>query len=93
MDKIKFKDVKNRKFAFNINNVKTIHSISGVILKKRKKTTSSLNTCVLGGLKILEENKEDDIEKFAKIKIIYIDEAQDISDIQNSFINLLSKKD
>ena len=92
VDKIKFKDVKNRKFAFNINNVKTIHSISGVILKKRKKTTSSLNTCVLGGLKILEENKEDDIEKFAKIKIIYIDEAQDISDIQNSFINLLSKR-
>ena len=31
------------------------------------------------------------LEKFKNIKIIYIDEAQDISEIQNDFLQLLSK--
>lgn len=88
--KIKFCN-SSKKNAFVVNNVKTIHSLSGLLLKKFNKTTSSLNTCVLGGLNILQ-NEDVNLDEFQSLKIIYIDEAQDISQIQNDFIQCLSQK-
>lgn len=93
--KIRFINQRNKKNAFNNQNVRTIHSISGVINKDKK--CSSMNTTVLSSLHKISEiektkNYEDTcLDKFRDVKIIYIDEAQDISQIQNDFLQLLSK--
>lgn len=76
-------------YAFNNNNVKTIHSISGIINNEK---SNSINTTILNALYKIKTNDKDCIKKFINTKIIYVDEAQDISKIQYDFIKLLSKK-
>jgi hypothetical protein len=97
--KLRFVDQRNKKNVFNYKNVRTIHSISGLINNDRK--CSSMNTTVLSAYyKLVSFSEKDNkninentsfLEKFKNIKIIYIDEAQDISEIQNDFLQLLAK--
>ena len=72
--------------TFSNLNVKTIHSLAGTIMQKmRNKTLSSLDiiiASVLEQVKILEDERLRQVMCLGKLKLMVIDEAQDISDIQ-----------
>jgi len=88
----KLKDSK----LFNDKNVKTIHSLSGTIFNKQfGKTSSNLSTVVASLLYYLENNKLSELNEVAclkKCKVIFVDESQDISEIQYKVIQTLSEK-
>lgn len=73
--------------------IRTIHSLSGTILKKFANKSSSLNTAILRAKMILEKVNEEDVRKniraLKSIKVIRVDEAQDINRIQYEFVNTL----
>jgi DNA polymerase III epsilon subunit-like protein len=80
---------------FNQNNVRTLHSIAGHILQKLYgRTSSSLETVVLACLRFLETSDVNlKLLKLLKnIKVIFVDEAQDISNNQYKFILKLKEK-
>jgi hypothetical protein len=95
----------NSKF-FNRKNIKTLHSLAGkIIYKVLEKKSSSQDTIIVSCLDILEKATEkliggDDntlqcaileMPEFSNLKIIFVDEAQDISEIQYKFILKLSE--
>ena len=76
---------------FTISNIRTIHSIAGSITSAyNKKTTNSENTVIISASNALKQQDEP-INILSDLKMIYVDEAQDISDIQYEFILNLSK--
>lgn len=80
---------------FNQNNVRTLHSIAGHILQKLKgRTSSSLETVVLACLKFLDETNINlkSLKILQNLKVIFVDEAQDISNNQYKFILKLKEK-
>ena len=80
---------------FSQNNVRTIHSLAGHILQKLSgKTSSSLETVVLACLKYISDNEVNlKLLKLLKnLKVIFVDEAQDISENQYKFILKLKEK-
>lgn len=81
---------------FNDKNVKTIHSLSGTIFNKQfGKTSSNLSTVVASLLYYLENNKLSELNEVSclkKCKVIFVDESQDISEIQYKVIKSLSEK-
>ena len=87
----KLKDSK----LFNDKNVKTIHSLSGTIFNKQfGKTSSNLSTVVASLLYYLENDNISELNSVAclkKCKVIFVDEAQDISEIQYKAIKTLSE--
>jgi DNA polymerase III epsilon subunit-like protein len=87
--------LKNSKL-FNDINVKTIHSLSGTIFNKQfSKNSSNLSTIVASLLYYLENDKLSLLNEVAclkKCKVIFVDEAQDISEIQYKVIKLISEK-
>lgn len=88
----KGKEVSNK---FNQNNVRTLHSIAGHILQKLSgKRSSSLETVVLAGLRFIENDNINlkSLKIFQNLKVIFVDEAQDISRNQYQFICKLKEK-
>ena len=78
------------------NNVKTIHSLSGKIVYALNKTKSSIKEIIiLSALNIIQDiNRRDDLlelEYLKNLKVIFVDEAQDLSSIQYEFIITLKK--
>lgn len=72
---------------FTTNNVRTLHSIAGSIFK----TSNNIQTCILGAYyKLVAENKIDNLH-FKNLKYIFVDEAQDLSQIQYMFISKISE--
>lgn len=94
---------KQQSSHFNTHNVRTIHSLSGNIINYYiKKQTKSLETIVISALYALRENmnnshitSDEDLSYIPKIlrniKIIIVDEAQDISFIQYELIMQIKK--
>ncbi len=80
---------------FNDKNVKTIHSLSSTIFNKLlNKTSSNLSTVVASLLYYLENDNISELNSVAclkKCKVIFVDEAQDISEIQYKAIKTLSE--
>jgi hypothetical protein len=79
---------------FNNNNVKTLHSLSGLIINKiLGRNSGSLETTIISCINFIKSiTKEEFIEKIPKlkeIKAIFIDETQDISGLQYEFVILL----
>lgn len=87
--------LKNSKL-FNDKNVKTIHSLSSTIFNKLlNKTSSNLSTVVASLLYYLENDNISDLNSVAclkKCKVIFVDESQDISEIQYKVIKTISEK-
>jgi hypothetical protein len=85
--------------VFNSQNCKTFHSLSGSIIQTLlKRSCSSLQTSIISSINILkqkiEENKIEEIKIikfFTNLKLLVIDEAQDMSDIQYELVNLIKK--
>ncbi len=89
--------------CFTKNNVKTLHSLAGTIIKKIEKTesqsttstTSSIEIAISKALKYINETQESDLKKIkclSELKLIIIDEAQDISEIQYNLSKIICEK-
>lgn len=87
--------LKNKKL-FTDNNVKTIHSLSKTILNNlMDKSSSNISTIVASLLYNLTRDESLDISCVSCLKnckVIFVDEAQDISDVQYKTIQIISKK-
>lgn len=75
----------SRSYAFDRHNVRTIHSLSAYIMKEKEEGNCSVNTVVTRCRDYLAEGKTYD-SSLNSIKMLYVDEAQDISKIQYDFI-------
>lgn len=78
------------------NNVKTIHSLSGKIVYALNKSKSSIKEIIiLNALNIIEDdNRREELlglEYLQNLKVIFVDEAQDLSTLQYDFICALKK--
>ncbi len=79
---------------FSKDNIRTIHSLSGLLLFKNfKKNFSDLNTVIAGLYYHLTNNDVNlsSVQCLKKCKYIFVDEAQDISEIQYKTIVKLSE--
>lgn len=87
---------KQKKKVFNNINVRTIHSLSGsIVTKLMKMGSSSLETVVKKASDIVIKCKKSDllgIRSLAKLKVIFVDEAQDLTQLYYDFIINLSDK-
>ena len=80
---------------FNQKNVRTLHSLAGYIMSEiSNKRSSSLETVVLAALKLISEENINlkTLKLFFNLKVIFVDEAQDISKNQYKFICKLRDK-
>ena len=79
---------------FNKNNIRTIHSLAGLIMFNNfGKKNGDLNT-VIASLYYHLDNENTDLDRIQCLKnckYIFVDEAQDISDIQYNTICKISK--
>ena len=76
------------------DNVRTIHSVSAIIMRNLfNKTSSNLNTLIAGLYHLLKYNDIDfsNVKCLRNCKYIFVDEAQDISDIQYNTILKISE--
>ncbi len=85
---------RQNKILFNTRNIKTIHSLAAKILYKvlDKKSTSQ-DTIIISAIDLFNNHKDEifEMNEFKNLKIIFVDEAQDISFIQYEFILKISQ--
>lgn len=81
---------------FNNGNIKTLHSLAGTIIYALLgKQCSSLQVAIISAINLVKTKTKNDLQKikcFKNLKIIFVDEAQDLSDIQYELIILLKTK-
>lgn len=81
---------------FNNNNIRTIHSLSGTIVSHLiNRQTKSIEVIVLVAMKLVKEKDEDklkEIKELNNLKLIFVDEAQDISELYYNFLVALKTK-
>ncbi|KAL0229307.1 hypothetical protein GEMRC1_013926 [Eukaryota sp. GEM-RC1] len=75
---------------FNDKNVRTFHSLAGSICYARG-IRSSLRSCIPTATELLKSDSLDDIFSLYRLKLIIVDEAQDLNPIQFFFVETLSK--
>ena len=84
------------KDIFNKNNVKTLHSLAGTIINKIDKSKSeSIEIVICKALNYINQYDEIELKKIKclkDLKLIIIDEAQDISEIQYNLAKTISNK-
>jgi len=88
------KGKKQNKRYFTSKNIKTLHSLAGkIVYKVLDKKTSSQDTVIISSLDLIENNSESILcmDEFYKLKVIFVDEAQDISYIQYQLILKIQK--
>ena len=84
---------KQNKKYFNTKNIKTLHSLAGkIVYHILEKRSSSQDTIIISCLDLLEKDSlELNIPEFKNLKVIFIDEAQDISKIQFQLIKKIAQ--
>ena len=83
------KGKKQNKILFTTKNIRTIHSVAGkIVYKILQKKSSSQDTVIISSIDLIDNNKEEilEMDEFNNLKVIFVDEAQDISYIQYKFI-------
>jgi DNA polymerase III epsilon subunit-like protein len=83
----------NNKY-FTTKNIRTIHSLAGKIVHKiLDKKSSSQDTVIISSIELMRKNTEEvlKLDELSSLKVIFVDEAQDISYIQYQFILTISK--
>ena len=88
------KGQKQHKKLFNSRNICTLHSIAGKIMHKlTEKKSSSQDTVIIAASEIIFQKKDEclNMTEFKSLKVIFVDEAQDISEIQYQLIQNISK--
>jgi DNA polymerase III epsilon subunit-like protein len=82
----------NKKF-FNTKNIRTLHSLAGkIVYKILEKRSSSQDTVIVSAISLIDIHAVEicNMDEFSSLKVIFVDEAQDISDIQYEFIQKIS---
>lgn len=74
---------------FDNDHIRTIHSLAGVIVNKSS-SINSLNTVVYRATRHIRLNP-DALVKFQGVKVVYVDEAQDISQTQYDLVCALGE--
>jgi len=83
---------KQNKKYFNTKNIKTLHSLAGkIVYHILEKRSSSQDTIIISCLDLLDKLDKLDIPEFKNLKVIFIDEAQDISKIQFQLIQKIAQ--
>ena len=93
MDFIEKGQIQNKKL-FTSRNIKTLHSLAGkIIVNILAKGSSSQDTIIIAANDLLFEHKDQLLEmsEFKNLKVIFVDEAQDISEIQYNLIKNIQK--
>jgi len=88
------KGKKQNRRLFNTKNIRTLHSLAGkIVYKIMEKRSSSQDTVIISSIDLIDSHPEDikEMEEFSNLKIIFIDEAQDISYVQYQLILKISK--
>ena len=88
------KGQKSNKKLFNSKNVRTLHSLAGkIVVNILDKKSSSQDTVIIAASELVYENKDSILEmnEFKHLKVIIVDEAQDISQIQYDLIMRLKE--
>lgn len=83
------KGQRQNKKLFNSRNIRTLHSLAGKILVNiLEKRSSSQDTVIIAANDLLFQHKNQILEmpEFKNLKTIFVDEAQDISEIQYDLI-------
>ena len=87
------KGKKQNRILFNSRNIRTIHSLSGkIVYRILDKKSTSQDTVIISSIDLIENNQKSilEMDEFSNLKVIFIDEAQDISYIQYQFILKIS---
>jgi DNA polymerase III epsilon subunit-like protein len=85
---------KQNKILFTTKNIKTLHSLAGkIVYKALEKKSSSQDTIILSSIDIIDThpNEIKEMDDIKNLKVIFVDEAQDISFIQYQLILKISK--
>ena len=81
---------------FNKDNVKTFHSLAGSIIQKLlNRSCTSIQVAIVSAINAVKSASKDDLlglKCLTNIKVIFVDEAQDLSDIQWELVLLLKSK-
>lgn len=81
---------------FNSGNIKTLHSLAGTIIYTLLgKQCSSLQISIISTINLIKSKTSEELRKIKclkYLKIIFVDEAQDLSDIQHELVLLLKSK-
>jgi len=88
------KGKKQNRRLFNNKNIRTLHSLAGkIVYKIMEKRSSSQDTVIVSSIDLIEKHSNEIIEmdEFCNLKVIFIDEAQDISYAQYQLILKISK--
>ena len=88
------KGQKQHEKLFNSRNICTLHSLAGKIVNKLcNKKSSSKDTVIIAASEVILNNKDnvETLTEFKQLKVIFVDEAQDISEIQYTLIQTISK--
>jgi superfamily I DNA/RNA helicase/DNA polymerase III epsilon subunit-like protein len=84
------------KDIFTKNNVKTLHSLAGTIINKLDKSKSdSIEIVICKALNYINQYSDEDLKKIKclrNLKLIIIDEAQDISELQYNLAKNIAEK-
>lgn len=85
---------KQNKKLFNTKNIRTLHSIAGkIVYQILDKKSSSQDTVIISAIQLIDKNADDlnQMDDFINLKAIFVDEAQDISEIQYDLIMKISE--
>ena len=83
------KGKRRNKKLFTLKNIRTLHSIAGkIVFNILEKKSSSQDTIIISAIDLIEQNQSDvlGLPEFSNLKVIFVDEAQDISEIQYKLI-------
>ncbi len=90
------KAIEKNSDIFDNSNIRTIHSMSGTIVTSLLgRQTKSIETVVLAAVNLLETMTDDElhsIDEIANLKIVFVDESQDISELYYRFLQHLKKR-
>ena len=88
------KGKKQNRILFNKSNIRTLHSLSGkIVYQILNQKASSQDTVIVSSMDLIDNYPEAVLEmtEFCNLKVIFVDEAQDISNIQYQFLLKISK--
>jgi hypothetical protein len=88
------KGKRQNKKLFTTKNIRTLHSIAGkIVYKVLDKKSSSQDTVIISAIQLMDKYIDiiQQMEDFISLKVIFVDEAQDISEIQYDLIMKISE--
>lgn len=85
---------RQNKILFTTKNIRTLHSLAGkIVYKVLEKKSSSQDTVILSSIDLMDTNPNEikEMDDVKNLKVIFVDEAQDISFIQYQLILKISQ--